>query len=958
MSLNLHFADARVMSASPAHGLFPVASARAVRRMSSAPVTRAAATATIGNLEDAQYRPTSARTPTSSSMAPRLIKTSRSPSPVGSLDCCESSQNYLVGSRSSRCSRSVGPLNRGTSADLRPRLGGPRVIRASPSDHGTTYTPRSFMSAIEETDTALRDGAPKEFGVPVRLVEAESIAEARPPVKILSHSSAQAKQESSAVLKHSSPVSVVRIITPTPRAPSPMPSSPISAVSGRATISSPGSAVVKTQASMPATQIVNRTRCHSPVKTQVVLHAQAPPPLPAPPPPPAQAQLQGFMAPNLQLPSFGSNAVMVPEMLPPVLPEILQPLPPEFLQPPPAMLPQAAPEILQPVAPHAMQPQIWQPLPPQRSQPMPPRNLQPAPPERISPRGTGLQMYGVPELPPQAFPPPVRAVTSSLEVPSPRSASSPGWDYEQQDAEPVRHQGSKQPLPGWGIEHQELEPGRNIPSYHPLPGWAEDYQEQEPVYRHPPQQAKIDIPPDLRPGPRESFPDLRPGARETFPNIPPEGEVYPEVLRVVGRDNSRENASLNGEYRITQMHEGKPIYQKLGTTVVIRYWPREQRWLIDKDGNRQSDVCNAFAEQRRARHPAVDDLIWHVWESAHSRHMVDPSFFVTTNPETIQCRGRRAGKENDRINGEYTLVGLHQGKVAYQKLGTQHVIRYWPQDDRWLIDFEGLRDCGVCNAFCDADGTSHPGHGTLHWNIWETTRGKHIPDPDVRTFTAPGSCEMIGQEIISDNVTINGTYELMGLHDGKPWYQQGVNGHCIKFNFEKHQWQLDPEDFGGVCKAFAEVADTEHPGSKDLVWHVWAIACRRYITDAAMKSFTAPRFVEIKGRAKGKSNRSINGLYHVCGFHKGLPAYRKVGKVPSNHTIRYWPPADQWIIDAEGIRDIGLANAWAHANCADHPGYPSLIWHVWEQSWGQHLADEDIVASRWTPPEKAVLNGE
>lgn len=445
-----------------------------------------------------------------------------------------------------------------------------------------------------------------------------------------------------------------------------------------------------------------------------------------------------------------------------------------------------------------------------------------------------------------------------------------------------------------------------------------------------------------RDSPREASP------REEKP------DTFPEVVRVVGRRGDRENASLNGEYKITAMYSGKPVYQKPGTTVIIRYWPPEARWLIDREGNRQSNVCNAFAEQRRARHPAEEDLIWRVWESSQSRHMVDPEFFVTSNPETIQCRGRRAGKENDRLSGEYRIIGLHQGKPAYQKIGTDHVMRYWPQDDRWLIDFEGLRDCGICNAFCDARGTSHPGHGYLQWNVWETTRGKHISDPDVRTFVAPSAIEIMGQEIIAENRCINGTYELIGLEKGRPAYRQGRDGHCIKFNSEKDQWQIDPQDQGAVCKAFAEAMGTEHPGCRRLTWHVWASACRRYITDNAMRAFTAPRFVEIKGRGKGKSNRSINGVYHICGFHKGQPAYKKVGKVPTNHIICYRPGEDRWVIEAEGRHESGLANAFANAYGADHPGFPTLIWHLWEESWGQHMADEDVVAAPWVSPEHLV----
>lgn len=439
--------------------------------------------------------------------------------------------------------------------------------------------------------------------------------------------------------------------------------------------------------------------------------------------------------------------------------------------------------------------------------------------------------------------------------------------------------------------------------------------------------------------------------------VPPDMDV-PDVVRVVGRSRRRENADLNGEYRICGTCQGKPAYRKPGTTVVIRYWPPQDRWLIDREGLRESDICNAFAEQRGAPHPATEELIWHVWETSRKRHVADPGLLVTTAPETVQCEGRLIGKENDALCGEYTLVGLHQGKVAYQKLGTQHAIRYWPPGDRWLVDFEGLRDADLCNGYCDARGTSHPGQVSMVWHVWETTRGRHIVDEGVRTFVAPRSIEMLGRDTCLENHAVNGTYHLLGLHEGKPAYKQGSTGHTIRYWPAEDRWLVDAEGLrdSDICNVFADACGTDHPGYSHLVWHIWDSGRRRHMPDATMRATVAPRVLEVAGRDAAKENHAINGVYHLAAIHAGKPAYKKVGGSPGNHVIRYWPSEDRWLIDAEGLRELDVANAYANAHGADHPGVPALIWHVWETSRGRHLVDEDVVAAE-APPTPLVRGG-
>jgi hypothetical protein len=73
-----------------------------------------------------------------------------------------------------------------------------------------------------------------------------------------------------------------------------------------------------------------------------------------------------------------------------------------------------------------------------------------------------------------------------------------------------------------------------------------------------------------------------------------------------------------------------------------------------------------------------------------------------------------------------------EGKPAYKKPDIEHVLRYWPAEDRWIIDLEaGFHGGDIANAYADAKGAPHPGNRELLWYVWETSRGRHVADEDV-----------------------------------------------------------------------------------------------------------------------------------------------------------------------------------------------------------------------------------
>lgn len=191
---------------------------------------------------------------------------------------------------------------------------------------------------------------------------------------------------------------------------------------------------------------------------------------------------------------------------------------------------------------------------------------------------------------------------------------------------------------------------------------------------------------------------------------------------------------MNGSYHLACFHAGRPAYMKAdGSGHALRYWPREDRWLVDLDGLRDADVCNAYAEARdEFYHPGDLNIVWHIWETSRGRHLTDPAVRTFVAPHWVRITGRDPYKENATINGDYELVHLVQGKAAYKKADCDHVLRYWPAEDRWIIDLEaGLHGGDVANAFADAKGAENPGNSELLWFVWETSQGKHVPDEDV-----------------------------------------------------------------------------------------------------------------------------------------------------------------------------------------------------------------------------------
>eukprot|EP00913_Durusdinium_trenchii_P025880 g24286.t1 len=141
---------------------------------------------------------------------------------------------------------------------------------------------------------------------------------------------------------------------------------------------------------------------------------------------------------------------------------------------------------------------------------------------------------------------------------------------------------------------------------------------------------------------------------------------FPRVLHIFGRSSGRENSDIVGEYVQRGAVYGRPIYRQQGSTTVIRYWPPSRRWLIDREGLRESDVCVAFAaESLDLPHPAHPELIWCVWQSTAQAHVPDTEVIAVSGPRCVTIVGRAGGREKDLVNGQYHFSNVVHGRPMY-----------------------------------------------------------------------------------------------------------------------------------------------------------------------------------------------------------------------------------------------------------------------------------------------------
>jgi len=435
----------------------------------------------------------------------------------------------------------------------------------------------------------------------------------------------------------------------------------------------------------------------------------------------------------------------------------------------------------------------------------------------------------------------------------------------------------------------------------------------------------------------------------------------PSTLHIFGRPFGRENSDIAGEYIHSGTAHGRPVYRQHGSATVIRYWPPLKRWLIDREGLRESDVCAAFAfESADLAHPAHAELIWYVWESAAQAHVPDAEVIAISAPRSLTIVGRAGGRENDSVNGQYNFNSVFHGRPTYVHSRGDLGIRYVKEEHRWIIAVLGQGN-SCCIAFAEASMFDHPGHIELDWMFWESIYRRFCPDPQTRAVIAPTSVHMIGRPAEAENPRINGSYVLAGIMEGRPAYVQPGTRNLLRYSSRTDRWLLDPDGLmepsllsrlynwifrgdpnaaGDRCAAFSEASGSAHPGMSTLEWFVWDSRRYSFKPDPQVRCTTAPLTIQVAGRGANRENAFINGDYFLAGVDLGRAFYQKPG---TPIIIRFWPQRSCWLI-GRGLQPTDACSAFA--DClpeSEFPGDVCSAWYVYESIRGCHFSDSAIV---------------
>jgi len=449
--------------------------------------------------------------------------------------------------------------------------------------------------------------------------------------------------------------------------------------------------------------------------------------------------------------------------------------------------------------------------------------------------------------------------------------------------------------------------------------------------------------------------------QQAGPKDPRFGEL-PASLHVLGHEN-RESKYICGEYirRGLASNDSYPVYNKRGSDQTISF--RQGRWLIAREGRPESDLCFAWAEASGSSFPCMK-LSWKVWDKAAREFVAAPEVKVFEAPSSLSVCGRDQEKWANEVNGEYSLVGLDNGRPLYRKAdGKTSVIRYLESEGRWLFS-AGYHRENQCVAYAEARNSPlwHPGCGTLEWHFLADA-GHWLPDRAVHVLDVPLKCHVMGRNDQAGNDRICGTYQLAGLGDGLPVYTRPGTNAMIRYSLKTDMWLIDcdalaePGMLGRFlqwlqkgdaiqaddkCSAYAQAKGTAHPGHLELEWAVWEPQRGCHVTDPCVRSFAAPEAISVGGRAEEAENSDICGDYQLVGLHVCWPAYRKPKE---QHAVRFCPMARRWAIDREGFRDSALCVAFAEAAPgAQHPG-GTFQWNVYDHRTGQFAVDATLSIS-------------
>lgn len=336
-----------------------------------------------------------------------------------------------------------------------------------------------------------------------------------------------------------------------------------------------------------------------------------------------------------------------------------------------------------------------------------------------------------------------------------------------------------------------------------------------------------------------------PVVQQHVPDIEVAAVDAPKTIMLLGRCSETPQHVANGCYELFGLLNSRPTYMHSNGTFLIQYANQLDHWtLLDT----RFSLCVAVAHAAGTMHPGCLDLVWQ----------------TAAAPRLLHVRGRAVQAANYRINGEYHVAGIYDGRPFYSMAGTRFVLRYSAASDRWLLDCDGLCEQRSsifspsywynrlvrgdaeerCVAYAAAQGAQHPGQSALQWHVCYSS-GQYQHDSAVIATTAPLSVEVVGRDPSRDNYIINGQYLLVGGYYGRPAYQKPGSRFVLCFYAPMSRWMIRDESVEGDCAAWAHSdAEAEHPLQGLSSWYVHEPSRGVHFPDDAMRVLSAEEVVE------------------------------------------------------------------------------------------------------------------
>lgn len=431
----------------------------------------------------------------------------------------------------------------------------------------------------------------------------------------------------------------------------------------------------------------------------------------------------------------------------------------------------------------------------------------------------------------------------------------------------------------------------------------------------------------------------------------------------MGRPTASENADICGVYVFVKNLNGFPAYQNRTTQVVIRWYAPSRRWLVDRGGFRNSEVCVAFANEISGLgHPAHPNMVWYIWDTKRNTHAkADEVSSVDAPQEFTFSKQGGPEQENFIVNGKYVLHDIAHSRPMYLNSDLECGTAMWfnPREQRWCISDRQNYGSDIVCAYAAVGHEFHPLDPSLQWWFWESSKEAFVLDPTAGSIDAPESVHVLCPNPQAPQIC--GTYQLYGIQHGKPVYLQTNGPSVIRCSSDGSKWLIDcdgrqqpglltkfhqwimtgsSDDARERCTAWAAAQMTNHPGHLNLQWHVWDQAGQRHVPDTTLVCTGAPLHINVTGQIVSRDNFDVAGNYNLQGSTAtdGIALYSK----PGTNICIYYSKSKRWVIDRHGTADNGVCVAYADTkDCQEYPS-SELTWHAFDRSTGGFKPDPSM----------------